>query len=117
MCEWLLSWHAVPAWRLRVLGLPACREKQSQDDCPASTSARQLCRWNAQILEVCLPEQLADLLETYLDRGHEVASPDSHYVFTRPDGTNMVKSDHLAQLWSTILRVHLKSDSKLTPHM
>ena len=76
-----------------------------------------MCRWNAQILEVCLPEQLADLLELYLDRGHEIASPESHFVFTRPDGSNLVKSDHLAQLWSTILRVHLKSDSKLTPHM
>ncbi len=74
-------------------------------------------RWSGQKLDFKLPENLADILEEFMDRAHELCSPDCGLVFSRPDGTAMVKSDHLAQTWGHILRKELDSASKISPHM
>ena len=75
------------------------------------------CRWSAQILDIRMPEALADLTELFLDRAHAECSPDSQLVFSRPNGTALEKSQQLATLWKHILKKELGSDSKITPHM
>jgi len=75
------------------------------------------CRWSTQVLDIRLPESLADLTNLFLVRGHTECSPGSQLVFSRPNGLPMEKSQQLASLWRSILKKELGSDSKITPHM
>lgn len=84
---------------------------------PPETNFRKLCRrWGKEVLDIRVPDLLAALCKLFLEVGHHIASPGSRLVFSRPDGTPLAKSGHLAQLWASILKKDLGSDAKLSPH-
>ena len=69
------------------------------------------------MIDIQLPEGLAVRVELHLRRAHPVLCPGAEYVFCRPDGSPMSQSVHMTNLWSSILKKDLGSDSHITPHM
>lgn len=75
------------------------------------------CSWANAAVDVQLPQGLAVKLEVHLRRARPVLCPGSPFVFCRPDGSPMSESIHMTNMWSSIMRKDLGSDSKIPPHM
>ena len=59
-------------------------------------------RWDNAPITFRIPDDLARLLDSFLQKGHKVISPDSKYVFSNMRGQHFVEAASITHYWGKV---------------